>query len=104
LGRSRCRLSNSTAIFLPDVSDVYLKNVYFCMIFTFVFFFERSMQIPVKIPTGSIQDKEIEYFTFSYLHGSCLFILWLHCGFCNKKGNIWDFYRILPSPNVRDVG
>ena len=28
------------------------------------------MQIPIKIPTGSIQDKEIEYFTFSYLHGS----------------------------------
>ena len=66
---------------------VYVKNVYFCMIFTFVFFFERSMQIPIKIPTGSIQDKEIEYFTFSYLiHGSWLFILWFHCGFCNKKG------------------
>ena len=28
------------------------------------------MQIPIKIPTGSIQDKEIEYFTFSYIHGS----------------------------------
>jgi hypothetical protein len=28
---------------------VYVKNVYFCMIFTFVFFFERSMQIPIKI-------------------------------------------------------
>jgi hypothetical protein len=27
------------------------------------------MQIPINIPTGSIQDKEIEYFTFSYLHG-----------------------------------
>jgi hypothetical protein len=38
------------------------------MIFTFVFFFERSMHIPIKIPTESIQDKEIEYFTFSYLH------------------------------------
>jgi hypothetical protein len=36
------------------------KDVYFCMIFSFVFFFERSMQIPIKIPTGSIQDKEIE--------------------------------------------
>jgi hypothetical protein len=23
------------------------------------------MQIPIKIPTGSIQDKEIEYFTFT---------------------------------------
>jgi hypothetical protein len=23
-------------------------------------FFKRSMQIPIKIPTGSIQDKEIE--------------------------------------------
>jgi hypothetical protein len=33
-------------------------------------FFKRSMQIPIKIPTGSIQDKEIEYFTFSYIHGS----------------------------------
>ena len=48
---------------------VYVKNVYFC-IFTCVFFFERSMQIPIKLPTGSIQDKEIEYFTFSYVHGS----------------------------------
>jgi hypothetical protein len=28
------------------------------------------MQIPIKLPTGSIQDKEIEYITFSYLHGS----------------------------------
>ena len=25
------------------------------------------MQIPIKILTGSIQDKEIEYFTFSYI-------------------------------------
>ena len=49
---------------------VYLKNVYFCMIFIFVFFFERLMQIPIKIPTGSIQDKEIECFTFIYLHDS----------------------------------
>jgi len=55
------------------------------MIFSFVFFFERSMQIRIKILTGSIQEKEIEYFTFSYLHGSWLFILWFHCGFCNEK-------------------
>ena len=49
----------------------YLLGVYFCMIFSFILFFERSMPIPIKIPTGSIQDKEIEYFTFSYLiHGS----------------------------------
>ena len=34
------------------------------MVFSFSFlFFKRSMQIPIKIPTGSIQDKEIEYFT-----------------------------------------
>jgi hypothetical protein len=46
------------------------------------------MQIPITIPTGSIQ--EIEYFTFSYIHGSSLFILWFHCGFCNKKGT----YRV----------
>ena len=70
---------------------VYLKKVYFCMIFTFVFFFERSTQVPTKIPIGSIHDKEIEYFTFSYIHGSCLFILWFHCGFCNKKGT---FFRV----------
>jgi len=49
---------------------VYLKNVYFCMIFTFVFFFERSIQVPITIPIGSIQNKEIEYFTFSYIHCS----------------------------------
>jgi hypothetical protein len=52
-------------------------------------FFKRSMQIPIKIPTGSIQ--EIEYFTFSYIHGSWLFILWFHCGFCNKKGTFRVF-------------
>ena len=52
---------------------------------------ERSMQIPIKIPTGSIQDKESEYFTFSYLHGSWLFIIWFHCGFCNKKGTFGIF-------------
>ena len=61
------------------------------MIFSFVFFFERSMQIPINIPKGSIQDKEIEYFTFSYLHGSWLFILWFHCGFYNKKGTFGIF-------------
>ena len=62
------------------------------MIFSFCFlFFKRSMQIPIKIPTGSIQDKEIEYFTFSYIHGSWLFILWFHCGFCNKKGTFRVF-------------
>ena len=44
------------------------------------------MQIPIKLPTGSIQDKEIDYFTFSYIYGSWLFVLWFHCGFCNKKG------------------
>jgi hypothetical protein len=50
------------------------------------------MQIPIKIPTGSIQDKEIEYFTFSYLHGSWLLILWLHCAFCNKKREHLGFF------------
>ena len=65
---------------------------YFCMVFSFSFlFFKRSMQIPIKIPTGSIQDKEIEYFTFSYIHGAWLFILWFHCGFCNKKGTFKVF-------------
>ena len=49
---------------------VYLKNVYFFIIFTFVFFFERSIQVPIKNPIGSIQAKEIEYFTFSYIHCS----------------------------------
>jgi hypothetical protein len=43
----------------------------------------------MQIPTGSTQ--EIEYFTFSYIHGSWLFILWLHCRFCNKKGTIRPF-------------
>jgi hypothetical protein len=52
---------------------------------------ERSMQIPIKIPIGSIQDKEIEYFTFSYLHGSWQFIIWFHCRFCNKKGTFEIF-------------
>ena len=85
-------------------SESIKKDVYFFLIFSFLFFFERSMQIPIKILTGSIQDKDIEYFTFSYLHGSWLFILWFHWGFCNeKKRNIWDFYWIWPSPNVRDV-
>jgi hypothetical protein len=37
-----------------------------CLVFI-IFFFKRSMQIPIKILTGSIQDKEIEYFTFSYI-------------------------------------
>ena len=50
--------------------EVYLKNVYFCMIFTFVFIFERSIQVAIEIPKGSIQDKEIEYFTFRYIHCS----------------------------------
>ena len=60
------------------------------MIFSLCFlFFKRSMQIPIKILTGSIQ--EIEYFTFSYIHGSRLFILWFHCGFCNKKGTFRVF-------------
>jgi hypothetical protein len=58
----------------------------------FFLFFKRSMQIPIKTPTGSIQ--EIEYFTFSYIHGSGLFVLWFHCGFCNKKGTFRVFTRI----------
>jgi hypothetical protein len=49
------------------------------------------MLIPINIPTVSIQDKEIEYFIFNYLHGSWQFIVWFHCGFCKeKKRNIWD--------------
>ena len=67
------------------------KMYMFC-IFTFVFFFERSMQIPIQISTGSIEDKEIEYFTFSYLHGSWLLILWLHCAFCNKKKGTFGIF------------
>ena len=47
------------------------------------------MQILIKIPTGFIQ--EIEYLTFSYIHGSWLFILWFHCGLCNKKGTFRVF-------------
>ena len=43
------------------------------------------MLIPINIPTVSIQDKEIEYFTFNYLHGSWQFIVWFHCGFCKGK-------------------
>ena len=66
-------------------SESNKKDVYFFMIFSFGFFFERSMQIPIQILTGSIQDKDIEYFTFSYLHGSWLLILWFHWGLCNKK-------------------
>jgi hypothetical protein len=50
------------------------------------------MQIPIKILTGSIQDKDIEYFTFSYLHGSWLFILWFHWGFCNEKKERLGFF------------
>jgi hypothetical protein len=75
----------------------------FLVVSTFVFFFERSTQVPTKIPIGSIHDKEIEYFTFSYIHCSWLFIIGLHCGFCDKKRNISEFSRILPSPNIRDV-
>jgi hypothetical protein len=83
---------------------VYLKNVYFCMIFTFVFFFERSTKVPTKIPVGSIHDKEIEHFTFSYIHCLWLFIIGLHCGFCDTTRNISEFSLIWPSPDVRDVG
>jgi hypothetical protein len=60
------------------------------LVFVF-FFFKRSMQIPINIPTGCIQDKEIEYFTFSCIHGSWLFIVWFHYGFCNKKGTFRVF-------------
>jgi hypothetical protein len=51
--------------------------------------FSFFQQIPIKMSTGSIQ--EIEYFTFSYIHGSWLFILWFHCGFCNKKETVRVF-------------
>ena len=52
------------------------------------------MLIPINIPTGSIQDKEIEYVIFSFLNGSWQFIVWFHCGFCKEKQrNIWDVYR-----------
>jgi hypothetical protein len=61
------------------------------MIFSFVFFFERSMQIPIKIPTESIQDKEIEYFTlliymvhdYSFFGSTADFVM--------KKGTFWIF-------------
>jgi hypothetical protein len=66
------------------------------LIFSFVFFFDRSMQIRIKILTGSIQEKEIEYFTFSYLHGSWLFILWFHCEFCNEKKGTFESLFMLP--------
>ena len=74
------------------------------MIFSFVFFFERSMQIRIKILTDSIQEKEIEYFTFSYLHGSWYSFFGSTADFVMKKRNIWDFYWIWSSPNDRDVG
>ena len=66
-------------------------SIFACYLVFVFFFFKRSMQIPIKIPAGSIQDKEIEYFTFSYIHGSWLFILCLHCGICNKKGTFRVF-------------
>jgi hypothetical protein len=70
---------------------VYLKNVYFCMIFTFVFFFERSIQVPIKIPIGSIQDKEIEYFTFSIIHCCDYSLLGSTADFVIKKGTFRNF-------------
>jgi hypothetical protein len=36
-----------------------------------------------------------EYFTFSYIHGWWLFILWFHCGFCNKKLTFRGFTEFL---------
>ena len=68
-------------------------SIFAWYLYRFVFFFERSMQIPIKSPTGSIQDKEIENFTISYLHSSWLFILWFQCGFCYKKGTFGIFTR-----------
>ena len=47
-------------------------------------FFQEINADSLKFPTDSIQ--EIEYFTYSYIHVSWLFILWFHCGLCNKKG------------------
>ena len=74
------------------------------MIFSFVFIFERSMEITITIPTGSIQDKEFEHFTLViYMVHDYLFFGFT-ADFVMKKRNIWDFYRIWPSANVRDVG
>ena len=80
---------------------VYFKNVYFCMIFTFVFFFERSIQVPIKI---MIEDKEIEYLPLVIYIVHDFSLLGSTADFVIKKRNIWDFYHIWPSPNVRDVG
>ena len=38
---------------------VYQKDVYFCMIISFVFFFERSMQIPIKILKAPFRIKKL---------------------------------------------
>ena len=46
-----------------------MHDIYFYFIF-----FKKSMQI-----------------TFSYIHGSWLFILWFHCGLCNTKGTLRVF-------------
>jgi hypothetical protein len=64
------------------------------------------MQIPIKIPTGSIQ--EIEYFTFSYIHGSWLFILWFqlfakNTGFEDNQMSlaaICEKYRLRGEANI----
>ena len=51
------------------VLGVYVKNVYVLHIY-FCFLFSEINADSHKIPTGSMEDKEIEYFTLSYLHGS----------------------------------
>jgi hypothetical protein len=75
------------------------------MIFSFVFFFERSMQTPIKIPTGSIQDKEIEYlesnihFPIQFLEGAdagCLTTII----FLPDVSDVWGWPNPVKIPNV----
>ena len=70
---------------------VYLKNVYFCMIFIFVFFFERPMQIPIKIPTGLFRIKKLNILplVIYMVHDNSFF--GSTADIVIKKRNIWDF-------------
>ena len=62
-------------------SESIKKMSIFAYLVLFSFFQEINADSHVSI-------QEIEYFTFSYIHGWWLFILWFHCGCCNKK---WTF-------------
>jgi hypothetical protein len=81
---------------VPDVNwcNSIIKQtmpIFHKIIFKHIFHKRKSLYMLPKGKCIYMLKRKICVASFWFIHGSWLFILWFHCGFCNKKGTFRVF-------------